>query len=455
MTMQAGIPRVVLVGRTNVGKSTLFNRLSLDVKSIAYDYHGVTRDFLKDVIEWQGRFFEIFDTGGIALKPLIDDDVAERARVKALALIDEADLVLFVCDGKAGLTTEDRGLSKMLHKSGKKVILVVNKIDAHIAQEQEYEFDRLGHKPVYTISAQHGRGIADLLEAIVAHLPLTVKVREEEPSVKIALIGKPNVGKSSLLNLLVGHERALVSPVAGTTREAIAERVTFYQEDILITDTPGVRRKRAVEDPLEKMMVKSTLQAVDDADIILLLIDASAGTLVDQELKLAFYAFEQKNKSVILLFNKMDIQDPFAKGDLAHNLEEYKYFVKKVEMLSISCLNGRNIGKIMPLVAEVWGRAQQRFNDEELSRWFKEELEAKPLYHSSELLELYKVQQVAVSPLALVFKVNKPEWFGPSQLKFFEGLMRNKFDLKSVPLRFFCRHTLDKKDKKSTPKKIN
>jgi predicted GTPase len=151
----------------------------------------------------------------------------------------------------------------------------------------------------------------------------------------------------------------------------------------------------------------------------------------------------------------MDIQDPFAKGDLAHNLEEYKYFVKKVEMLSISCLNGRNIGKIMPLVAEVWGRAQQRFNDEELSRWFKEELEAKPLYHSSELLELYKVQQVAVSPLALVFKVNKPEWFGPSQLKFFEGLMRNKFDLKSVPLRFFCRHTLDKKDKKSTPKKIN
>lgn len=453
MTLQTGLPRVVLVGRTNVGKSTLFNRLSSDVKSIAYDYHGVTRDFLKDVIEWQGRFFEIFDTGGIALKPIIDDDVAERARLKSLALIDEADLVLFVCDGKDGLTTEDRGLSKMLHKSGKKVILVVNKIDATIAQEQQYEFDRLGHKPVYTISAQHGRGIADLLEAIVAHLPETVKVREEEPQVKIALIGKPNVGKSSLLNLLVGHERALVSPVAGTTREAIAERVTFYQEDILITDTPGVRRKRAVEDPLEKLMVRSTLQAVEDADIILLLIDASAGTLVDQELKLAFYAFEQQHKSVILLFNKMDIQDPFAKGDLAHNLEEYKFFVDKVEKLSISCLDGRNIGKIMPLVTEVWNRAQQRFNDEELSRWFKQELEAKPLYHNTEPLEVYKVQQVAVSPLALVLKVNKPEWFGPSQLKFFEGLMRKKYDLKSVPLRLFCRSNLSKKDQKDTRKK--
>ena len=439
MTMCAGLPRVVLVGRTNVGKSTLFNRLSLGVKSIAYDFHGVTRDFLKDVIEWQGRTFEVIDTGGIALKPILTDDVAERARLKALALIESADLVLFVCDGKDGLTQDDRALSKMLHKSGKKVILVVNKIDANIAQDQQYEFDRLGHTPVYGVSAQHGRGIADLLEAIVAHLPVTVKMREENPQVKIALIGKPNVGKSSLMNLLVGYERALVSPVAGTTREAIGERVTFYQEDILITDTPGVRRKRAVEDPLEKLMVKSTLKAVEDADIILLLIDASAGSLVDQELKLAFYAFEQKNKSVILLFNKMDIQDDFAKGDLAHNIEEYQYFIGKVEKLSISCLTGKNIGKIMPLVAEVWQRAQQRFNDEELSFWLKEELEAKPLYHSTEALELYRVQQVAVSPLALVLKVNKPEWFGPSQLKFFEGLMRKKFDLKSVPLRFFCR----------------
>jgi len=441
MTMHAGLPRVVLVGRTNVGKSTLFNRLSSQVKSITYDYHGVTRDFLKDVIEWQGRSFELLDTGGIALKPLLDD-VAERARLKALGLIEEADLVLFVCDGKAGLTTDDRALSKMLHKTGKNVILVVNKIDAQIAQEQQYEFERLGHKPVYAISAQHGRGVADLLEAIVAHLPITGKVREEEPQVKIALIGKPNVGKSSLLNLLVGHERALVSPVAGTTREAIAERVTFYQEDILITDTPGVRKKRSVEDPLEKLMVKSTLQAVDDADIVLLLVDATAGVLADQELKLAFYAFEQKHKSVIVLFNKMDIQDDFAKSDLGRSIDEYRHLMNKVESLSISCVDGRNVGKIMPLVHEVWQRAQTRFGDEELTRWFKKELEFKPLYHSSELLEVYGVQQVAVSPIAIVLKVNKPEWFGPSQLAFFEGLMRKKYALKSVPLRFFCRHKI-------------
>lgn len=438
MTVHSVLPKVVLVGRTNVGKSTLFNRLSSSVKSIAYDYHGVTRDFLKDTIEWQGHSFELLDTGGISVKPF-EDEIAERARVRSVALVDAADVVLFVCDGKTGVTTDDQALGKMLHKMNKPVLLAVNKIDATVAQEQIFEFDRLGFAPVYAISAQHGRGMADLLEAIVQALPSTMKVEVKQPQIKVALLGKPNVGKSSLLNLLVGHERSLVSPVPGTTREAIAERVTFHQEDILITDTPGVRRKRSIDDPLEKLMVRSTLRSVDEADVILLMIDASAGVLADQELKLAFYAFEQKHKSVILLFNKVDIQGDFAKDDLERSVGEYKHLMKKLESLTISCVTGKNVGKIMPLVHQVWGRIQQRFDEEALGRLFRQELEMKPLFCKTAPLEVYSVQQVGVSPLSIALKVNTPKWFGPSQLAFFEGLMRKNFDLKSAPVRFFLR----------------
>lgn len=230
------LPRVLIVGRMNVGKSTLFNRLSVDVKSLAFDYEGVTRDFLKDTVCWQDRCFELIDTAGISSQKS-QDPVIEASRVRALDLLNEADLVLFVCDGKVGLLAEDRMLIKLVHKLKRPALMVVNKIDAHAAQEQLYEFDQAGFKTVIPISAQHGTGIADLLEAVVHALPEQSQIAQEEaPSCKVVILGKPNVGKSSLLNALLKQDRVLVADVPGTTREAISEKIRFFKEDIEVTD---------------------------------------------------------------------------------------------------------------------------------------------------------------------------------------------------------------------------
>ena len=250
------MPMVAIVGRTNVGKSTLFNRLSESVKSMTLDYEGVTRDVITDVVSWRDTTFELADTGGISLRKIVDDPIAEVARTRALEVVKNSALVLFVCDGTVGITQEDRELAKMLHKLKKSVVLVINKIDTSIAKAQMYEFERLGFTPLITISAQHGIGISDLFEAILENLPEhALQEEEEEPACKVVILGKPNVGKSSLMNLILKKERSIVADMPGTTREPIQELVRFYQESIQLTDTPGIRRKRGVTEPIEKLMV--------------------------------------------------------------------------------------------------------------------------------------------------------------------------------------------------------
>lgn len=433
------LPTVVIVGRTNVGKSTLFNRLSRDVKSLTRDEVGVTRDFLHDMINWKDVSFELIDTGGISLQPS-KDVILEQVRQQALQLIDNADLVLLACDGTVGVLPEDRDLAKMLHKKGKKVILVVNKVDRAITQEYMHEFERLGHQPLMTVSAQHGTGCDELQDEIVALLPKHKKVIEEKTAFNVVLLGKPNVGKSSLLNELLKEERMIVTDQPGTTREAISERVSFYRADIQITDTPGIRRKRGVTEPLEQMMTKSSFRAVENADIVLLLVDVSQGKISDQELKLAFYVLEQ-HKALIMLFNKYDLleKDDYAAQQLEQSLEEYPHLMKKAVRINISCKTGKNIGKILPTVQKVWERYSQRFEDEELSFLFKEALVRKPLYHKTIPLIVYKAKQGATAPITIILIVNHPQWFGESQLGFFENLMRKKYDLHGVPVRFLSR----------------
>ncbi len=436
------LPRVLIVGRMNVGKSTLFNRLSVDVKSLAFDYEGVTRDFLKDTVCWQDRCFELIDTAGISSQKS-QDPVVEASRLRALDLLNEADLVLFLCDGKVGLLAEDRMLIKLVHKLKRPALMVVNKIDAHAAQEQLYEFDQAGFKIVIPISAQHGTGIADLLEAIVHALPEQSKITEEEvPSCKVVILGKPNVGKSSLLNGLLKQDRVLVADMPGTTREAISEKIRFFKEDIEVTDTPGLRRQRGVTQELEGLMVRSALRAVESADIVLLVIDASEGKLADQELKLAFYAFEELYKAVILLFNKQDKVEEYAQETFNFHLEEYEHFMKKIISLDISCLTGRNIGKIIPLVNKVWLRYTQTLPIDSLSLFFKEALQRKPLYWNRQLLTVQKVTQISNAPITLVLHVNLPERFGASQLSYFENLLRKECDLQGVPIKFIVRKAM-------------
>jgi GTP-binding protein len=429
---------VIIVGRMNVGKSTLFNRLSVSVKSITLDFAGVTRDFIKDTICWKNRCFDLIDTGGISLRKTTDP-ILQKARQVALDQLEVANLVLFVVDGTSGVVTEDREIAKILHKAGKSVILVVNKIDAKMAQDKIYEFEQLGFKTIVPISATHAQGIGDLLEEIVLLLPEQEAVEEEKAGCRVVLLGKPNVGKSSLMNLLLKKERSIVSEVPGTTREAISEKIAFYQEDILVTDTPGIRKKRAVTETLETLMVKSSLRALEDTDIVLLLIDASEGKIADQELKLAFFAFTQKYKAVVLLYNKQDLVTEESKEQLKFSLEEYEYMLDKIPQLSISCKTEKNVGKILPLVKELCERYNQKFSDQEMTALFKEALIRKPLYHKSSLLIIYAVRQIKTGPITIVLVVNEPKWFGPSQLMYFENTLRKAHNLEGVPIRFVMR----------------
>ncbi len=431
------LPRVVLVGRTNVGKSTLFNRLSQRVKSIAFDQSGVTRDFLQDNVCWNEACFSLADTGGFQVKGT-HDAIYERVSASVISLMQQADVILFVVDGLAGLLNAEIELAKIIHKLQKPTILVINKSDAKETSEHLYQFDRLGFKMDIPVSAEHGHGVADLLDLIVATLPVKVTNFQEQRSLQVAIIGKPNAGKSSLLNALLKEERAIVSPVAGTTREPITEKVTFYQEDIDITDTPGIRKKRGVTDALELLMVKRAIQSLKNADIVLLMVDASAGTMSDQELKLAFYAFEH-HKALIVLFNKYDLVDEEIQKELDFNLEVYDHLLDKVQTMRISCKTGKNVGKLLAIIKNVADRYSQSFDNAELTRVCKEALIRRQLFHQGNPLHVYKVKQVKTAPITLVLYVNAPEWFGQSQLSFFENVLRQTYDLKGVPIKFITR----------------
>lgn len=431
------LSKVIIVGRVNVGKSTLFNRLSTKVKSIVFDQPGVTRDFIKDQVCWKNKCFELIDTGGVSLRKT-QDTIFEQVRHKALSVLKEADLVLFVCDGQVGVVQEDNEISNLLHKLDKNIFIVANKVDNQLLEENQYQFNQLGHKEVFSISAQHGRGIGELLDAIAENIS-DKQIKEQEQDIcKVVLLGKPNVGKSSLLNALLKFDRVIVSDIPGTTREPVSEKIKFYKGDIKLTDTAGIRRKRSVEDDLEKFMVKTSFKALKDAHIVLLLIDVSEGRLSDQELKLAFYAFEN-HKALIILFNKYDLIDEDIKEKLKFHLEPYQHLMKKVETMNISCKSGKNVGKVFEKVDKVWQRYSQRFSNEELTFFFKEALERKPLFHKTMRLLIRAVKQIGTSPITLLIIANVPGWFGPSQLSFFDNLLRKKYDLKGVPINFIVR----------------
>ena len=431
------LPRVVIVGRTNVGKSTLFNRLSVNAKSMTFDLEGVTRDVIKDTISWRNHTFELIDTGGINLGKT-NDEIGKKVRQRALDMLAQAELLLLVCDGTVGLTNQDREISQICRKQNKKIILVVNKADNRDTLEHQHEFEKLGIKPTVYISAIHGTSISDLLDVMIAAIPETNNLVESEVGCKIVILGKPNVGKSSLMNLIAQEERAIVSPIAGTTRESIGQKITFYHQDLLLTDTPGIRRKRSIDQTLETMMVKSAFRAVDDADVVLLLIDSSEHAIADQELKLAFYVFEHF-KSLIIVFNKDDLANEDIKKDMDFSLSVYEYFLKKIPQLAISCKTGKNVGKILPLVKKIYEHANLKMDDDDLTMLLKEALRKKPLYHQSMVINVMRAKQIAVNPITIVLITQHPEWLGPTQLGFFDNIIRAKYSLEGVPIKFLTR----------------
>lgn len=426
--------KVVVIGRTNVGKSTLFNRLSTNVKSMTLDYEGVTRDFLVDTVQWKDRTFELLDTGGIDFKRGLNV-LTEAIRDRAVKMLNEADVLLFVCDGSVGVTIEDKSLATFVHKLHKPTILLVNKSDTKQADVHRYEFDQLGFKSIVEISAQHGTGIADLLDTLISLLPPLKDYHIQEPGYKVALLGKPNVGKSSLMNLLVEKERSLVADVPGTTREAISDKINFYSETIQVTDTAGIRRQRSVEEGIEELMVKSSFAAVRDANVILLLLDGHEGMISQQELKLASYVFEQ-GKALIIIRNKQDLVDGEIQAAWTFETEPYDYILKKIEILNISCKTGYNVGKVLPLIKEVWERYNMQISAAELTVVLKDALERTPLFKQMQRLKLFSAKQVGKGPCIIRLNVNDPQMYGDSQRAFFENILRKNYKLKSVPVMF-------------------
>jgi len=438
-------PHVVLIGRMNVGKSTLFSRICKRVKPLMLDYEGVTRDFIVEQVVWHDVPFALIDTGGISLKKS-EDPIIEQVRQQALKLTDQADLVLFMVDGSVGVTPGELELAKRLHKAKRPVIIVVNKVDKKISQEHLGEFDRLGFECIVPISAAHNKGIIELLDEIIKLLPRK-KIQKkalwqdkDKRICRVTLLGKPNVGKSSLMNLLLQKERAIVTDIAGTTREAITEPIQFYAQTIEITDTAGVRRKKNVQEKLEELMVKSSMQAVRTSDIVLLLVDAAEGRLTDQELKLAFYAFEQ-GKALIILINKADLLDDCAKEGWKYHKSEYDFFYKKLEVLTISCKDGKNVGKILPLVNTIWERYLIKFSSDKLTQLFKQALIRRPMYKQEHQLKLRDARQIKTGPPTIALHVNFPQFFGVRELAYFDRVLRREHDLKSVPIKF----VIDKK----------
>ncbi len=433
------MPKIVIVGRMNVGKSTLFNRLAPNARSMILNYEGVTRDEIIDTVSWKDSIFELIDTGGVATI-VREDPLLETVRQRVWSIIDEAAVVVFLVDGAAGVMLEDEEVSRELRKRHKQVILVVNKEDTRAAQEQFFEFASLYHDQMLLLSAQHGTGIVDLLDAIITYIPNDASSElPEKPECRVAFIGRPNVGKSSLLNLLLEDERALVSDIPGTTREPITGAVRFYQETIQLTDTPGIRRQRAIDEELEELMVKSSFAAVRGAAIVLLLLDGSQGVFVDQELKLAFYAFTELHKSLIILVNKSDCMDESAKASLESSFDCYRHLLDRVTVLYISCKTGKNVGRVIPLIQEVWARTIQNLPQDELVLTLIEAFRKTPIIRCQQKLQISKVQQVTTAPITIALRTNFPNWFEDSQLRFAENVLRKKFDLVSVPVKFIVR----------------
>ncbi len=428
-------PKVLLVGRTNVGKSTLFNRLISDKRSIVFDREGVTRDYLQELITWKDKTFELIDTGGISAKK-VSDPLWQKAQEKVLTLFEQAAVLLFVVDGKNGLVEEDRAIMRLLHKTQKPTVLLINKADNQTAIEDNMpEFYALGCKTIIPISGIHGIGIATLLETIVGLIGSQEGQEIEEPTHRITIIGKPNVGKSSLMNLLTQQERTIVSDVAGTTREAVSHNV-FYCSDLLqLTDTAGVRKAGRINDDLESLMVKSSLAAIRSADTVIIMIDAAQGKISDQELKLLFYVYEQK-KYMLIVFNKTDLQSEYAKQQLDQSMQEYDFILSKMPILNISCITQKNVGRIFGELQKVWQRSQQEFDPMVLKEIVQEELKRKVLYHTGVELKVTSIRSVQAAIPTFTLKINKPELFGIAEQNCIENILRKHFDLKGCPVQF-------------------
>lgn len=429
-------PLIAVVGRPNVGKSTLFNRIAGNRIAIVEDTPGVTRDRIYADCEWCGRAFTLIDTGGLELKS--DDEMWTHIRTQAEIAVDSANAILYVVDGKTGLTTDDSLVCSFLRKSGLPVVLAVNKIDNNY-MDSVYDFYALGFGEPYPVSAEQGKGIGDLLDALMEVIP--VSVAEEDPErIKIAIVGKPNAGKSSITNRLLGYDRCIVSDIAGTTRDAIDTELNIGDDKYLIIDTAGMRKKRAVDENLERYSVMRSLLAIRRADVVLMVCDANEG-FTEQDVKIAGFIHEEGKPSVIVM-NKWDLvdKDTHTIYEFENKLKEDLKYMNYYKSVYVSAKSGKRLDNLLPLCKEVVENSRRRISTGLLNEVIGEAIRiSEPPSYLGKKLKIYFVTQVGVAPPSFVVKVNDPTIMHFSYKRYLENALRKSFDFTGTPIRIMIR----------------
>lgn len=432
-------PVVAIVGRPNVGKSTLFNKLVGARLSIVDDKPGVTRDRIYGDCEWLGHRFLLVDTGGI--EPRADDVILSQMRAQANIAIATADVIVLVTDLRSGVVATDQDVANMLQKSGKPVILCVNKCDSVGAPDPEfYEFYNLGMGDPIAVSAVHGHGTGDLLDAVIAYFPPESEEEEEDDTIKVAVIGKPNVGKSSLINRISGQERAIVSDIAGTTRDATDTRIENQYGKFTFIDTAGIRRKSKVTDVIEKYSIIRARTAVERANVCVIMIDATEG-FTEQDSKVAGIALDQ-GKGCIVVVNKWDAVEKDG-----NTMREYKEklavdfaFMKFAPFVFISAKTGQRVDRLFEQIAYVYAQSTMRISTGKLNEILgAATARVQPPTDKGKRLKIYYMTQASVCPPTFVFFVNNAQLFHFSYQRYLENQIREVFGLEGTPVRFIIR----------------
>lgn len=426
-----GKPIVAMVGRPNVGKSTLFNRLAGKRISIVEDTPGVTRDRVYAEAEWLNHNFTMIDTGGI--EPERDDIIVKQMRRQANIAIETADVIIFIVDGKEGLTPADQEVASMLRKSKKPVVLVVNKIDTLKEEDNAWEFYNLGIGDPITISGAQGLGLGDMLDRVVEHFDSSYLEEEEDEFIRIAMIGKPNVGKSSLINRLLGEDRVIVSNVPGTTRDAIDSYLETDEDKFILIDTAGLRRKSKVKEEIERYSVIRTYAAIERADVCILMIDAQEG-ITEQDEKIIGYAHEMR-KAIMVVVNKWDLieKDDKTLDKYRKELQGKLKFLSYAPYVFISALTGQRTHKILSTAKMCYDNYSKRVSTGVLNDVIsKAVLMKEPPIVGLKRMKIYYATQVATRPPKFVFFVNDSNATHFSYQRYLENQLRQSFDFEGT-----------------------
>ena len=425
-------PIIAIVGRPNVGKSMLFNKIIGRRLSIVEDTPGVTRDRIYGESDWQGRKFTLIDTGGI--EPRTDNQILAFMRSQAQIAIDNATVIVFLCDIKTGMTASDQEVASMLQRCGKPVILAVNKVDQGRSPDI-YEFYNLGLGDPIAVSAVHGHGTGDLLDACVQYFPPEDEEEEEDDAIKVAVIGKPNAGKSSLVNKILGEERVIVSNVAGTTRDAIDSRFTNDKGSFVFIDTAGMRKKSKVDDNIEKYSVLRATMAIERSDVCLILIDAQEG-VTEQDTKVAGLAHDA-GKACIIVVNKWDLieKDDKTMDRMREDIRRDLSYMPYAPILFISALTGQRVGRLFELINYVNDQAAMRITTGTLNSVLADaQTRVQPPTDKGRRLKIYYMTQVGVKPPHFVIFCNDKKLFHFSYQRYLENQIRGVFGLEGTPI---------------------